>query len=58
MKNGSLTGSGKADSALAAKYEQDKFIKWQEWQRKLQKEDEKTLAEEQLCILLFFFSFF
>ncbi len=46
LKNGSLTSSGKADSALAAKYEQDKFIKWQEWQRKLQKEDEKDREEK------------
>lgn len=40
MKNGVAAG-GKAELALAAKYEQDKFIKWQEYQRKLQKWDEE-----------------
>lgn len=39
---------GKADAALAAKYEQDKFIKWQEYQNKLQKEEERNRkAKEQ-----------
>lgn len=45
---GSLGVGGKADAALAAKYEQDKFIKWQEYQNKLQKEEERNRkAKEQ-----------
>ena len=45
---GGLTAGGRADAALAAKYEQDKFIKWQEYQNKLQKEEERNRkAKEQ-----------
>lgn len=45
---GGLGVGGKADAALAAKYEQDKFIKWQEYQNKLQKEEERNRkAKEQ-----------
>ena len=51
MKGGQVTPGGKADAALAAKYEQEKFIKWQEYQKKLQRQDEldrqrKQQAEE------------
>ena len=46
MKNGVATGS-KAELALAAKYEQDKFIKWQEYQRKLQKWDEEDRKKKE-----------
>lgn len=45
---GGLMAGGRADAALAAKYEQDKFIKWQEYQNKLQKEEERNRkAKEQ-----------
>jgi len=40
MKGGEVASGGKADAALAAKYEQEKYIKWQEYQRKLQRQDE------------------
>ena len=48
LKNGTLgqvASGGLADKALAEKYEQDKYIKWQEWQKKLQKEDERNREE-------------
>lgn len=47
LKGGQLTAGGKADAALAAKYEQEKFIKWQEYQRKLQQWDEADRKKRQ-----------
>lgn len=47
LKGGQLTAGGKADAALAAKYEQEKFIKWQEYQRKLQQWDEADRRKRQ-----------
>lgn len=47
LKGGQLTTGGKADVALAAKYEQEKFIKWQEYQRKLQQWDEADRKKRQ-----------